>query len=243
MNAPPPPFRQSIFRRLARRVRHWLPRWESSLVLGRPIVGDERVTDRPGITRVTWVERESDPDAPDLYRFSHACQGMDEAWCRLELWRGLVIVLAWADDPAGGAQRIVATAWTTPGEHWVDDVYHYFDPGPVGCQLLNAFVHPDFRGKRIQQMLVERRLDWAWRRGKRWAYTVIHTWNAPSLKNNVAAGFRPVVRVDLVRVGRLKLTFVRRVTHRIPPGGLRFRGWPASLYAHVVRDRPAEEKG
>ncbi len=146
-----------ITRVVRRGVGSLTPRVYSHYVIVRPIEPLE--ADRlPAGFRLVVVRKGQEQYLPELIAFSDTHgQGMDADWCKAELERGCVMVLALVDPPTGDKPEVVAgSAWTANDVHSVDPILHDHDPGKKGCHLLNCFVSPEFRGKRLQRYLLRR---------------------------------------------------------------------------------------
>ena len=226
---------KSMFRRARNFARSLVPRTRTFYILGQEIAQGTR-PDVPAGVRLAWVEHQTDPHFEDMLWIAER-QGMDREWCTKEIRRDNSMLLALVAD--GGQERVAGVGWLNGGFHYIDDIYHDLDTGPRGCQLFNALVLPEFRGRRLQRVLTRGRLERAIQRGKRWVYTVVSAANTPSLRNNFSEGNRPILRVDIVELRGRKLTFLRRLSHRIPMGRYLFDGWPQwCRWAHFVRPKP-----
>jgi ribosomal protein S18 acetylase RimI-like enzyme len=212
--------------------RLW-PRVQTFLVLGQRIDPAAGAAAPSSDTRILWVGCAEDEGFEAVVRIANQ-QGMDRQWCAEELTRQNAIAVALVKDP-GGVERPAAAGWLCNTAHGVDTILHVLDVGAAGCQLLNCLVLPEFRGRGLQRRLTQQRLRAAADAGKQWAYTVVEKSNTFSLRNALACGHRPLMRADVVRWAGLTMTFLRAMTHRIPQGTYRFRGWPASRWFHFVR--------
>ncbi len=211
------------------------PRIESHCVLCRPLTSpSNNDPPLPEGMRLELVEGEHSNALPDLLGF-FVPLGFGAEFCRSELRAGDTVALAVADATTTSARTVVAAASTTYRRHRVDAILLDFDPGADGCQFLNAYVAPAFRGRKLQRLLQRPRFRKAYADGKRLVYTIILTSNGPSLHNSMQEGFVPVLRVDLIRLPGLLMCNLRRLTHRLPAGRLSGKGWYGKGALRIAR--------
>jgi GNAT superfamily N-acetyltransferase len=102
------------------------------------------------------------------------------------------------DDATG---ETLAMAWTTSRPFHVEEIGATIDPGPGGVYLFGDFVAPAARGRRLQRLLVNRRLRRA-AADAHLACTIVHPDNAASVRSYEHEGF--AARGRFVRTTWLK---------------------------------------
>jgi hypothetical protein len=221
-------------------LRGWLKPWgrrESYYLLARRIGPHPESAPQSGpVDGLEFICSQNQPRLRAFLEFSET-QGLPAEWCLAELDRGLAASIALARRAEDSPPEVAAAGWVTAGEHWVDDLFHWFDPTSQGVQLLNVYAAPVFRGRKLQRMLCWHRFNWGLQRARSVAYTIVRTTNQPSLRNNRAMGYQRVLRFDLFHCAGGHLTFIRRLTHRLPSGRWRFLGVQFAPSLRWTRDR------
>jgi GNAT superfamily N-acetyltransferase len=187
------------------------PRIGSFYLLRRPVNPSDRPIVPPGL-HVTAVTSPSDAEFAALVHLSQE-QGLDEQWCREQLHDSATACAVLSDSAAVGMGLVIQKPFE------VAEVLRTFDPGPAGAYFFASYVTPQWRGKRIQRLLDICRAQYAARRAARTCYAIVETNNSPSLRAHAASGFRPVMALKLLRLGRLAVIHTRWLTPRIPRAG------------------------
>lgn len=164
-----------------------------------------------------WVEG-ARPDRLGLLLGLALEQGLDEEWCLDQLANGASCILALSRQ--GGQEQALGMGLVTFRPFWIEEIAHQFDPGPQGCYFFATYVRPAYRGRGIQKLLDGQRLARAAALGRRWAYAVVDTSNLPSCRSHRRSGFRPVLRIDHLRLGPCSLASRRRLSPSRPCGQL-----------------------
>ncbi len=91
-------------------------------------------------------------------------------------------------------EELIAFRAASVGGSDFEEVLPYLDESHADLPkmlLAGAFVDPDYRSNRLQKKMIEYTFTWAYARGIKLFFTLIHPDNAASLKSVTSLGFEP----------------------------------------------------
>jgi GNAT superfamily N-acetyltransferase len=161
-------------------LRFLLPRSEQHLLMGRLAPSSEAPSTAAGVEILT-IHRPADPAVAMLDTFA-ATHGFPAGWASEMLADGARAMVA--RDPGNG--DAMAMAWNTGRAFHVDEIGATLDPGE-GVYFFGDFVAPRYRGRKLQRLLISKRL--AAIEDRAFACTLVHPSNAASVRSYTEEGF------------------------------------------------------
>jgi len=206
-----------------------MARRQTTLILTRDARGPIAPLEAPAGIRVVYVVRPGDEGFAEL---DSLCRSYDfpASWVADMLATGAEAFAAIPVDPSPSL-RAVAAGWLTRKPFYVDEIGYTFTPVPEGDYYFGDFVEPAWRGRKLQRLLIHRRLEASAAAGRLWAFSMMRRDNPASLRSYQAEQFQPAARLRTMRVAGLGLDRLVPLHPDFPHGWLFTPGWdmPFSL--------------
>jgi ribosomal protein S18 acetylase RimI-like enzyme len=188
-----------MMRRILNRLR---PRTQTHQFFRCDLSGTDKRQLASGLGTIEWISSNGDPAFAALRSFA-ASQGFGNDWPADMLADHAQCALAFDEFSTP-----MAMAWMTRQSFYVEEMGATFDPRGA-AYLFGDWVAPEFRGRRLQRLLVAYRLDRAVELQAREAYTIIHPENAASLKSYRQEGFIEEGEIESrTWLGRTRVSYI-----------------------------------
>ena len=195
---------------------------QTTLILSRNLSHPVAAMETPAGFRLELLFGATDQGFAELDQF-YRSHGFPTGWTQSMLATGAQAFVVIAPDAA------VAAGWITRKPFFVDEIGYTFSPEPQGDYFFGDFVEPAWRGRKLQRLLINRRLQASIAAGQTWAFSMMRLENAASLHSYESQGFGPAARLRSSRLGRLHLDRLRPLDRALVHGSLQSHGFSLGL--------------